>query len=88
MSSKEEIINDKINFLLPDIATVRMAIRESMDQYAKQQSVAFAEWVVINGWYFNKINRWSNRNESSDNLIEVLSATKSTEELYSLYLTQ
>ena len=56
--------------------------------YAKQQCIAFAEWASINGWYLNKIKRWSNRNESSDNLILILSATKSTEELYLLFFNQ
>jgi hypothetical protein len=55
------------------------------DYYAKQEAIAFAEWLSINGWYLNKIKRWSNRNESSDDLIEVLSSTKSTDELYTLY---
>lgn len=59
-----------------------------MDEYAKQQCIGFAEWASVNGWYFNKIKRWSNRNESSENLIEVLSATRTTEELYQLFLTE
>lgn len=57
-------------------------------QESKAKSIGFAEWIAINGWYFNKIKRWSNRNEASDNLILVISATKSTEELYSLYKEQ
>lgn len=61
---------------------------DDISNYAKQQSIGFIEWISINGWYFNKIKRYSNRNESSDNLIEVLSATKSTEELYTLYQSQ
>lgn len=68
-------------------------VLKAMDEYARQEALAFAElafaeWISINGWYFNKKKRYSNRNESSDNLIEVLSATKSTEELYTLYLNQ
>ena len=64
------------------------AFYSAMDEYAKQHSMAFLEWASINGWYLNKIKRWSNRNESSDNLIDVLSATKTTEELYSLFNPQ
>jgi hypothetical protein len=60
-------------------------IEEAMDQYPKQQSIGFAEWVAIDGWYLNKIKRWSNRGNTSNNLIEVLSSTKSTDELYTLY---
>jgi hypothetical protein len=52
----------------------------------EKRAIAFAEWLSINGWYFNKIKRWSNRNESSDNLIKVLSSTKSTEELYTQFI--
>jgi hypothetical protein len=59
----------------------------AMDDWAEQVAISFAEWISINGWYFNKIKRWSNRNETSDNIIIVLSATKSTEELYTLFLT-
>ena len=61
------------------------AMRVFADQEKRKEAIAFAEWLAVNGWYFNKIKRWSNRNESSDNLIEVLSATKATEELYDLY---
>ena len=79
MSSKEEIIHDKINFLLPDIATVRMAIRESMDQYAKQQVIEFQKWTNLNGWFWAP-DQWLNYNGDPD--------PKTTEELYTLYLQQ
>lgn len=83
--SKEEIINATVNPLLPSIEGIRTKTREAMSQYAEQESILFAEWAAMNGWYFNKIGRWSNRGEKSENLIEVLSSTKSTTELYQLY---
>jgi hypothetical protein len=64
------------------------AIYDAMSDYAQQMSIGFAEYVSMNGWYFNKIKRWSNRNENSHSLTEVLSTTKTTEELYKLYLSQ
>jgi hypothetical protein len=77
---KEEIIKRRV--------APQQIVLPAMDEYAKLKSIGFAEWIAINGWYFNKIKRWSNRNEDSDNLILVIAGTKSTEELYSLYLTQ
>jgi hypothetical protein len=61
-------------------------ILDAMDEYAKQECIGFAEWVAINGWYLNKIKRWSNRDDNSNSLVEVLAGSKSTEELYTLFL--
>ena len=61
-------------------------ISEMMDQYAKQECIAFAEWAAVNGWYLNKIKRWSKRDDNSNSLVEVLAGSKSTEELYTLFL--
>lgn len=87
--SKEEIYNTATleNIGNNPTGTRMDVVYAAMDRYAKQVAISFAEWISINGWYFNKIKRWSNRNETSDNLIIVLSATKSTEELYALFLT-
>ena len=79
--NSEEVNGDEVKTIrATDSVTV-------MKLYAKETSIAFAEWLSINGWYLNKIKRWSNRNDNSDNLLDVLSATKSTEELYTLFLT-
>lgn len=63
-------------------------VYQSMEAYAEQTAISFAEWAAKNGWYLNKIGRWSNIGEASTNLIEVLSATKTTAELFTLYKSQ
>lgn len=45
MITKEQIIRDKVNASLPDIATIRMGIRNAMDEYAKEVSISFAKWL-------------------------------------------
>jgi len=60
----------------------------AMNIYAEQTATEFIEWAAKEGWYFNKIRHWSNRGESSTNFIEVLAATKTTAELFTLYKNQ
>lgn len=58
----------------------------AMDKYAQQIAILFAEWAAKNDWYFNKISKWSNRNESSDGLLPTLASMKTTSELYQIFL--
>ena len=84
---KEATIEKVLESDIPDGNAIfsKNELYACMDEFAKSTAIGFAEWIATNGWYFNKIKRWSNRNENSDNLILIIAATKSTEELYSLY---
>jgi len=85
----DEYVDEDLKHSFPNTTKCMM---DAMGQFASQESrkkaIGFAEWAAKNGWYLNKICRWSNRGESSANLIEVLSSTKTTTELYDLYLQE
>lgn len=89
--TKEEIYDDASLRLAemwrPGEPEQKQVAMEMMDQYAKQEAIGFAEWAGQNGWYLNKIGVWSNRNDNTPGLIEALAASKTTEQLYEIYLS-
>ena len=80
MKTKEQILNDAINehpFQGLDEEERVIAIG-AMDEFATQQSIAFAEWVVNKGYrYLKSSNWWTNSND--DNF--------TTEQLYNIYIS-
>lgn len=86
--TKEEILRDSLHYdsEVPDHKfKSEFAIElAAMDEYAQQESIAFAEWCVAGGWYMSnatangmKIFYWTN--ESNAN-------AATTDQLYNLYL--
>lgn len=68
-------LGDKVN----NCITTYSATFASMDEYAKQQSIAFANWYVKEGWESSTVNRelWFNMDYEE---------RLSTEQLYNLFV--
>ena len=76
--SKEEILQKNHTISSPVFGYIQ--VDKSMDEYAKQEAIAFAEWCAVNKYYFLG-REWS--------ILENNVATgKTTEQLYSLFLEQ
>lgn len=58
--------------------TQKLLVLSAMDEYAKQQVVAFQKWTNQHGWFWNP-NQWLNYHGEHTPM--------TTEELYSLFTT-
>lgn len=79
--TKEEILEDKNGFFyLEDTVYHEDGVKEAMDEFAKQEAIAFGIWINENGYRIHDriFNTWEN-----DNDIEV---EFTTEQLYTLFL--
>ena len=77
---KEEIIDRNIGFVEHLSYCPREDVYRCMDEYAKQQAIGFAEWLGDNYETYDKGIYWSHSDQDNE--------AHTTEELYSLYLTQ
>jgi len=77
--TKDEILEQADVVWCPEVEIQRSDVHEAMDIYAKQECIAFAEWVVKEQGYRNiGGDDWEN-----DSDIEVI---RTTEQLYELHL--
>lgn len=79
--SKEEILA-QYGYTNLDYDTQR-ALTLSMEEYAKQEAIAFAEWASGHGFDYKgeKWQKWEQTDYKSKSLV-----SRTTEQLYNLYL--
>lgn len=83
--TKEEILDKHHNLNLGMLSITEKQIQAAMDDYAKQEAIAFAEWVIKSNYDFNgKTGMWYNFISTP----EIDLPEKPTEQLYSLFLEQ
>ena len=77
--TKEDLLNETMTHVagLSFYGVRKQAIGEALDRWAKQQSIAFAEWASAH-YIWVDFNKWDGDNDE----------TYTTEELYNLFLSQ
>lgn len=83
--TKEEILEDKNGFFyLEDTVYHEDGVKEAMDEFAKQEAIAFAEWIGRNDYIFygGENNTWYHSDDRKRK------NPLTTEQLYQLFLNQ
>ena len=83
---KEEIY-DKHRKNFSEYGNMKRMSSAAMDEYAVQQSIAFAEWITSNEYEYNQVGKfWEFYDSNGAGRYGLKFLCNTTEELYNLFL--